>query len=404
MKNTTPRKILGESSYYHSVRPEEMDADLLKESFASTLKQLKKNGGDLDEDFDFITGWAKGDHGIYMDMMKAIAINFMPRDKRPTALIACVGSTMSGKTCYTALIRTILGPNNVTDYKLKEVLNSAGTASQRSQNYWYHADISRALANFSDENANQGWPKQDRLKDILDKNGDYKATFYALMPNLPIWDLAQTQGLSDRTIVLSFDNTFDTIETVDSFATRTFTPEVITKLLGQALALSKYYTETHGCMLFSVRSQRMRETVRYQAGTFADYMDIFLKYFCGYKSKRTIKNDYLNWCKICGLPPVDQLRVGKMLDNYNITYTKRNLNTKKGRISVPEGGTRISLWRFTGIGGKYSMVREEYIDEFNDTVLKLAYKKEGEHYVPVGSLVWMLDHYYRTNELPLPKH
>lgn len=294
------------SSSIINIDPDYIDEDRVEKVHKEAFRALLCSGGDLPEEdkevphFPFIDTWACGDHGIYMDLLKAAATLFM--SNKPKKVFALSGLKRNGKTSYLAMLHTLLGRANTSAIKIEKMGDKHGTD-----------DLARTLMNAPDEET-----PTDELSDTAisfyksiashepislevmreGQNRFITTDFTCFMPynQDPVWRGNGAAACAERMVIIPFRANLSKFDTAGKdFKKETFTPDMYTDLIGVLTAIARYYNDKE--MTFSETS--MAETAHVNRGVdqMKEYATEFFKFFCGYDRDITVFDDYTFWCE-----------------------------------------------------------------------------------------------------------
>lgn len=294
------------SSSIISIDPEHIDEDRVQSVHKEAFRALLCNGGDLPQDdkhvpyFAFIATWACGDHGVYMDLLKAAATLFM--SNKPKKVFALSGLKRNGKTSYLAMLHTLLGRANTSSIKIEKMGDKHGTE-----------DLARTLMNAPDEET-----PTDELSDTAisfyksiashepislevmreGQNRFITTDFTCFMPynQDPVWRGNGAAACAERMVIIPFRADLSKFDTAGKdFKRETFTPDMYTDLIGVLTAIARYYNDKE--MTFSETSMAETEHVNRGVDQMKEYATEFLKFFCGYDRDSVVFDDYTLWCE-----------------------------------------------------------------------------------------------------------
>lgn len=286
-------------------------AALPDQQFPKDPGQMPDGAPALPYDFPFILAWADGDKGLYWDLMKVIAATFLK--KRPDVAFFLTGSGFNGKSQFVGLLHTIFGARNTSKVALSEIGDSHLTHSLRF-----------SILNAPDDEGGDG--KKDinsytkvfkqvashetLLLPVMFSNHpiELKADFISVFPMniFPRWKGEDTSALTRRTLLLPFTHDFrEESKKYANFAKETYTPEVMARLVGQALALARFYRDKP--LDFSSTVDQYREQMELENDTTRVYRILFEKYFDGFQTKKLLYSDYRNWCLAGDVGSIDTI-------------------------------------------------------------------------------------------------
>ena len=241
----------------------------------------------------FILDLAKGDEGVYDDIMQSVAPLIM--HKKPTGVIWFLGGGANGKSTLVHLLYKIFGPY-LTEITVKQLEDERDTPQ-----------LNGKLGNVCKESS-EGFVEDTRTyksigthesfsvhkfhsQDMVEIEGNVHHIFSA--NNIPTFG-DKSYGARRRTLVIPFQNQFKPDEL---FEEKTFTKEFIQQFLGEmikyAVVLKKRKYEYH----FSDTTMYMKEKYDTDANTAQTYADeLFNQDIYGFLNYRLLYLDYENWC------------------------------------------------------------------------------------------------------------
>lgn len=274
--------------------------DSLLEGYVKyTHRQLINNNGDLEEDpdFEFVTTWACGDHGRYMDILRMFATFFMK--EKPLGTYILEGNGRNGKSSLIGLIHTLMGTRNTSRLQLGELGN------------WHKNHcLANTLVNAPDEEKPGTLEDTDLFRTIAD-HGDIELDVMrgqkpisitcdfqcvSASNHMPEWKGTDAEACIRRARVIPFRADLSQNDNKNfNFEEATYTPERMIHFLGTILGLAKYYMYRDFPESESVATQR--EILKENMISYRVYYVEFLKYFGKYLKLRDIYEDYVNWCR-----------------------------------------------------------------------------------------------------------
>lgn len=339
-------------------------------------------------DFPFIYTWACDDHGLYMDMLKAIASCFM-RNK-PKKVFALSGLKRNGKSSYLALIHTLFGRGNTSSVRLNQLSDMHFTEQLKD-----------TLVNAPDEEAEISTLK-DKDKANFKSLAAHESLFTGKMfsgdadfissdfmcfmawNKSPKWEGDGAAACAERTIILPFRADLSKFDTAGrDFKKETFTPQMFADLIGVVTAIAAYYNDK--TMTFSDTANVATESINEDADAPATYAELFGKWFKGYETEQILFNDYTKWCRANNIS-------FKGIDTETLLYTlqqklgypkrtKRNVNGKQTNMYVVPHQ----------FGDKYYLTNSQRITQLHDTVEGIH---GGDDYTVGNSVVQALEDEY----------
>lgn len=272
---------------------------ILDEYVNETYEELKAEEGDLveDPDFEFVTTWACGDHGRYMDTLRMFATFFMK--EKPLGTYILEGNGRNGKSSLIGLIHTLMGTRNTSRLQLGELGN------------WHKNHcLANTLVNAPDEEKPGTLEDTDLFRTIAD-HGDIELDVMrgqkpisitcdfqcvSASNHMPEWKGTDAEACIRRARIIPFRADLSKEDNKNfNFEEKTYTPERIIHFLGVVLGLAKYYMDREFPESDSVITQR--EILKENMVSYRLYYVAFLKYFGKYLKLRDIYTDYTLWCR-----------------------------------------------------------------------------------------------------------
>ena len=269
----------------------------LWDSYEKTLAKIEDGSAFKEEPYEFITTWAKKNHDVYLDIVRAVAYCFLK--KKPVGSYVLVGLRRNGKSSFVGMLHTIFGENNTSMLRL----------SQLGDPHYTYA-LTRTLLNAPDEEDEKAVDAQANFKTISDhgllnlgvmyeKNAESVLcdfmSFYP-MNHIPEWTGAGASACMKRTLVIPFYADLSRYDKSNfSFAETTFTADFMSEFVGYVLAFATYYT-THE-LEFSDTMKAAQESIEEELDSAVLYREAFEKFYDGFSSIKFLFEDYCNWCK-----------------------------------------------------------------------------------------------------------
>jgi phage/plasmid-associated DNA primase len=277
---------------------------------------------------DFVKQLAKGDEGVYDDIMQSVAPLLM--DKKPTGVIWYLGTGANGKSTLVHLLYMIFGPY-LTEITVKQLEDERDTPQ-----------LNGKLGNICKESS-EGYVEDTRTyksigthesfsvhkfhsQDMVEIEGNVHHIFSA--NNIPTFG-DKSYGARRRTLVIPFDNRFKPDET---FEDRTFTKQFIEEFLGEVLAYVKVLQEQNYEYRFSAITHAMKEKYDIAANTAQTYAEELAgESVIGFLNYRSLQNDYENWATENGYKPSPISVLRKAMDEQG--FARRSARTADGRVT-----------------------------------------------------------------------
>ena len=270
---------------------------LLWDTYKKTKEGLA-SGEEFDyEPYQFITTWAKGNHDVYLDIVRSIAYCFV--EKKPVGSYVLVGLRRNGKSSFVGLLHTIFGFNNTSMLRLSQLGDPH-----------YTKNLTRTLLNAPDEEDEKAIDAQASFKTISDHGVlnlglMYKddpepvhcdfMSFYP-MNHIPEWTGSGASACMKRTLVIPFYADLSQYDKSNyNFAEETFTSTFMAGFMGYIFGYANYYS-THE-LEFSPTMKAAQESIEEELDSAVLYREAFEKFFDGFSTMKFLFDDYCNWCK-----------------------------------------------------------------------------------------------------------
>lgn len=266
-------------------------------SYHKTLEKLEDRSAFKEEPYDFIKIWAKGNHDVYLDIVRSIAYCFVK--KKPVGSYVLVGLRRNGKSSFVGLLHTIFGFNNTSMLRLSQLGDTHYTKS-----------LTHTLLNAPDEEDEGAVDAQANFKTISDHgilnigvlySSDAEPihcdfmSFYP-MNHIPEWRGLGASACMKRTLVIPFYADLSKYDKENfNFAETTFTPDFMCEFMGYIFAFANYYSKHE--LEFSKTMKAAQESIEEELDSAVLYREAFEKYFDGFSTMRLLFEDYCNWCK-----------------------------------------------------------------------------------------------------------
>lgn len=253
-----------------------------------------------DEPIPFIMELAKGDEGVYADIMQSVAPIIM--DKKPTGVIWYLGGGANGKSTLVHLLYRIFGPY-LTEITVKQLEDERDTPQ-----------LNGKLANICKESS-EGFVEDTRTyksigthenfavhkfhsQDMVQIEGNVHHIFSA--NNIPTFG-DKSYGARRRTLVIPFQNQFPPNEL---FEEETFTDKFIERFIGEMIKYAKILKNQGYEYKFSETTNVMKEKYDTDANTAQTYADeLVAADIKGFSNYNALRMDYENWCMDHGYKP-----------------------------------------------------------------------------------------------------
>lgn len=329
----------------------------LKKSYQDSLDYLNTHSGDLPEDYNFITLWADYNHDVYMDIMRMMASPFMRR--KPFGAYMLVGLKRNGKTAVSNdLMKTMLGTANCSSIQLVQL-----------GDYHHNSALQWTLWNAPDEEDEKPTQYATTFKTMAD-HGEVKVTkLYSQTPlsvdcnfmcafpmnHHPVWTGSGAAACVERSRIIEFTHRFKADDDPQSFAERTFTADLFSRLLGPILALATYFLDRP--MVWSPTMLAQQKSLEGEMDSHTTYLDHFIAFFDGFQSVKLIYDDYKIWCSAHDLPvssmPAFKLAFGAFTNGGQKSVKIDGKVIKGYRIRQPGKKPLLADQVYTIAGGRH---------------------------------------------------
>ena len=263
-----------------------------------TYSELLEND-DLEEDpdFTFVSTWACGDHGRYMDILRMFATFFMK--EKPLGTYILEGNGRNGKSSLIGLIHTLMGTKNTSRLQLAELGN------------WHKNHcLANTLVNAPDEEKPGALEDTDLFRTIAD-HGDIELDVMrgqkpisiscdfqcvSASNHMPEWKGVDAEACIRRARVIPLRADLSANDNKNfNFEEETYTPDRMVHFLGVVLGIARYYMGRDFPESHSVSTQR--EILQENMISYRLYYKVFIGFFGKYQKLRDVYEDYSYWCK-----------------------------------------------------------------------------------------------------------
>lgn len=307
-----------------------------------------------DKPIPFIMDLAKGDKGVYDDIMQSVAPIIM--HKKPTGVIWYLGGGANGKSTLVHLLYKIFGPY-LTEITVKQLEDERDTPQ-----------LNGKLANICKESS-EGFVEDTRTyksigthenfsvhkfhsQDMVEIEGNVHHIFSA--NNIPTFG-DKSYGARRRTLVIPFGNQFKPDET---FEDKTFTNKFIERFIGEMVAYAKKLKEQNYEFVFSETTRIMKEKYDTDANTAQTYADeLVASDIKGFTNYNNLRMDYENWCLEHGYKPSSINVLRRAMDEKGFERkSSRDANQRVVKIYAMPGDYEMELLpNTTGRLGLYKL-------------------------------------------------
>lgn len=286
----------------------------------------------------FIMDLAKGDQGVYDDIMQSCAPLIM--HKKPTGVIWYLGGGANGKSTLVHLLYKIFGPY-LTEITVKQLEDERDTPQ-----------LNGKLGNICKESS-EGFVEDTRTyksigthenfsvhkfhsQDMVQIEGNVHHIFSA--NNIPTFG-DKSYGARRRTLVIPFQNQFKPDE---MFEEKTFTNKFIERFIAELIKYAHQLKDQNYEYQFSDTTVAMKEKYDTDANTAQTYADELAQAdVVGFENYNQLRMDYENWCLDHGYKPS------------SINVLRRAMDEKGFERKSVRAGERIS--KMYALPGDYEM-------------------------------------------------
>lgn len=289
----------------------------------------------------FILDLAKGDMGVYADIMQSCAPIIM--DKKPTGVIWYLGGGANGKSTLVHLLYKIFGPY-LTEITVKQLEDERDTPQ-----------LNGKLANICKESS-EGFVEDTRTyksigthenfsvhkfhsQDMVEIEGNVHHIFSA--NNIPTFG-DKSYGARRRTLVIPFQNQFKPDE---MFEEKTFTNKFIERFIAELIKYAHQLKDQNFEYEFSGTTQAMKEKYDTDANTAQTYADELVEQdIKAFENYNSLRMDYENWCLDHGYKPSSINILRRAMDEKGFERkSTRGDNGKVGKMYALPGNYEMQL-------------------------------------------------------------
>ena len=289
----------------------------------------------------FIMDLAKGDIGVYHDIMQSCAPIIM--DKKPTGVIWYLGGGANGKSTLVHLLYRIFGPY-LTEITVKQLEDERDTPQ-----------LNGKLANICKESS-EGFVEDTRTyksigthenfgvhkfhsQDMVQIEGNVHHIFSA--NNIPTFG-DKSYGARRRTLVIPFQNQFKPDE---MFEEKTFTNKFIERFIAELIKYAHQLKDQNFEYEFSATTQAMKDKYDTDANTAQTYADELVEQdIKAFENYNQLRMDYENWCLDHGYKPSSINILRRAMDEKGFERkSTRGDNGKVGKMYAMPGNYEMQL-------------------------------------------------------------
>lgn len=306
----------------------------------------------------FILDLAKGDQGVYDDIMQSCAPIIM--DKKPTGVIWYLGGGANGKSTLVHLLYRIFGPY-LTEITVKQLEDERDTPQ-----------LNGKLANICKESS-EGFVEDTRTyksigthenfsvhkfhsQDMVEIEGNVHHIFSA--NNIPTFG-DKSYGARRRTLVIPFQNQFKPDE---MFEEKTFTNKFIERFIAELIKYAHQLKEQNFEYEFSNTTHAMKEKYDTDANTAQTYSDELVEQdIIGFENYNQLRMDYENWCLDHGYKPSSINVLRRAMDEKGFERkSARDDNQRVIKMYAKVGADTTTMVRVSGRLGIFQAKGSEH--------------------------------------------
>lgn len=289
----------------------------------------------------FILDLAKGDMGVYHDIMQSCAPIIM--DKKPTGVIWYLGGGANGKSTLVHLLYRIFN-SYLTEITVKQLEDERDTPQ-----------LNGKLANICKESS-EGFVEDTRTyksigthenfsvhkfhsQDMVEIEGNVHHIFSA--NNIPTFG-DKSYGARRRTLVIPFQNQFKPDE---MFEEKTFTNKFIERFIAELIKYAHQLKDQNFEYDFSATTQAMKDKYDTDANTAQTYADELVEQdIKAFENYNQLRMDYENWCLDHGYKPSSINILRRAMDEKGFERkSARGENGKVGKMYAMPGNYEMQL-------------------------------------------------------------
>lgn len=306
----------------------------------------------------FIMDLAKGDQGVYDDIMQSCAPIIM--DKKPTGVIWYLGGGANGKSTLVHLLYRIFGPY-LTEITVKQLEDERDTPQ-----------LNGKLANICKESS-EGFVEDTRTyksigthenfsvhkfhsQDMVEIEGNVHHIFSA--NNIPTFG-DKSYGARRRTLVIPFQNQFKPDE---MFEEKTFTNKFIERFIAELIKYAHQLKDQNFEYEFSNTTHAMKEKYDTDANTAQTYSDELVEQdIIGFENYNQLRMDYENWCLDHGYKPSSINVLRRAMDEKGFERkSARDDNQRVIKMYAKVGADTTTMVRVSGRLGIFQAKGSEH--------------------------------------------
>ena len=292
--------------------------------------------------------WACGDEGLYRDIITMCATPLLIR--KPECTFFILGEQSNGKSSLRHLLQCAYGVRNCSDVQVAQM-----------GSWDYASTLLGKVVNFPDEEktnledmdiaAFKSMSTHENIK--IRKKGssvpfDIPCDFVSIIPlnSYPNWK-ALDGGVARRVRILPFNADLSAASQKGgkSFEEVHYTPEFISKFIGEIIGVASFYTRTGRDIVWSETTERASSDWKKEKVNAPIFKTDFEKVFKGFQSHAILYECYQNWCK-GGLGDIDtgidyqyetKKRLKEVFGQFGGYNKKAVIRTMNGGIHITKG-------------------------------------------------------------------
>lgn len=249
---------------------------------------------------DSVMRWACGDSDLYVDILTVAATPLLVR--KPECTFFILGRQGNGKSSFRHLLQATYGNRNVSGVQISQMgsWDYASTLIGKSLNF---PDEESSSIEEMDKATFKSMSTHENIT-IRQKGSstpfEILCDFPSIIPlnELPNWK-ALDGGVARRIIILPFnaDLTRETKLGGVGYEERTYTPEFISRFIGEIMGIASFYTKTGNRILWSRATNTSSNIWRQQVNNVETFAADFTRVFKGFTSTKFLYECYKCWCK-----------------------------------------------------------------------------------------------------------
>lgn len=304
-------------SHVPYIPEEEIDVDLVKEHFELARKEMEEHYENLLIGTNKTTygirfkgsvmKWACKDPFLYVDILTLAATPLLVR--KPECTFFILGEKGNGKSSFRHLLQCVYGTRNVSGVQVSQMgsWDYASTLLGKSLNF---PDEESTNIEAMDKAVFKSMSTHETIT-IRQKGSsipfEILCDFPSIIPlnELPNWKNLDG-GIARRITILPFNANLmnETQLGGIGYEERTYTPEFISRFLGEIMGIASFYTQTGKSILWSDATKSASNAWANETSNVDLFIQDFKRVFKGFVSQKLLYSCYQNWCR-GGLGNVD---------------------------------------------------------------------------------------------------